>query len=62
MNDREKTLAEAAYCDLLAMPLPRTERDFRRALILACLIGRQIEHDFQQQQPQPNTAAVTQTP
>lgn len=51
MSDKEKTLAEAAYCDLLAMPLPKTERDFRRALILAALIGRQIEADFQQQQP-----------
>ena len=47
--DQERTLAESAYGDLLLMPLPRTERDFRRAIVMAVLIGRQIEADFQQQ-------------
>ena len=51
MSDKQKTVAESAYGDLLAMPPPKTERDFRRAIILAALIGRQIEADFQQQQP-----------
>ena len=50
MSDKQKTVAESAYCDLLAMPLPKTARDFRRAIILAALIGRQIEADFQQQE------------
>ena len=61
MSDKPKTLAESAYCDLLAMPLPKTERDFRRALILACLIGRQIEADFQQQQTNKPTADIPTT-
>ena len=47
--DQERTLAESAYGDLLLMPLPRTEQDFRRAIVMAVLIGRQIEADFQQQ-------------
>ena len=51
MSDKQKTIAESALGDLLAMPLPKTERDFRRAIIMAALIGRQIEADFQQQQP-----------
>ena len=51
MSDKAKTLAEAAYCNLLATPLPKTERDFRRAIVMAALIGRQIETDFQQDQP-----------
>ena len=51
MSDKQKTVAESAYCDLLAMPLPKTERDFRCAIIMACLIGRQLEADFQQRHP-----------
>ena len=52
MSDKPKTVAESAYCELLAMPLPKTERDFRRAVVMAALVGRQIEADFQQQQNQ----------
>lgn len=34
-----------AYRDLLNGPLPSCDRDFRRAVMLAVLIGRQIEAD-----------------
>ena len=54
-----KTVAEQALCDLLAMPVPRTERDFRRAVVIAALTGRQIEADFQTQQNQPNQRILT---
>ena len=54
MSDTSKTVAESAFCELLAMPTPTTARDFRRAVIMAALIGRQIEADFQQQN-QPTT-------
>ena len=46
MNAQPKTVAEAAYCELLAMPMPKTERDSRRAIVMAALVGRQIEADF----------------
>ena len=52
MSDTPKTVAESAYCELLAMPLPKTTREFRRAVVMAALVGRQIEADFQQQQHQ----------
>ena len=48
MSDKPKTVAEAAYCELLAMPMPRTLLDFKHALILAVLVGRQLEADLQQ--------------
>lgn len=35
-----------AYCGLFDLPLPKTEIDFRRALIMAVLIGRQIEGEI----------------
>lgn len=60
MSDAPKTRAEEAYCDLLTIPLPNTARDFRHAIVMAVLIGRQIEHDFQQQQNQQTKQ--TQTP
>ena len=41
-----KTPTEQVYCDLLAMPLPRTLLDFRRAIVMAALIGRQLESEF----------------
>ena len=46
MSDQPKTIAEQAYCDLLTMPRSQTDRDFRRAVVMAVLIGRQIEADF----------------
>ena len=49
MSDTPKTVAESAYCKLLAMPVPKTPLDFRRAIVMAVLIGRQIEAD-----PQPS--------
>lgn len=42
----EKTSAEQAYSELLFMPPPQTSADFRRAIMLAVLIGRQLEADF----------------
>lgn len=44
--DQERTLAQSAYGDLLLMPLPMTELDFRRAIVMAVLVGRHIEADF----------------
>ncbi len=58
MSDPSKTVAESAYCELLAIPLPKTDRDFRRAVVMAVLIERQIEADFQQQQDQQNDTAT----
>ena len=55
MSDKPKTVAEAAYSQLLFMPVPKTTRDFRRAVVMAALIGRQIEADFQQQQQNQQT-------
>ena len=43
-------VAEAAYRELLTMPAPQTANGFRQAIVMAVLIGRQIEADFQQQQ------------
>ena len=39
------SIAMTAYRDLLNGPLPSCDRDFRRAVMLAVLIGRQIEAD-----------------
>ena len=46
MSDKPKTIAESAYCELLAMPVPKTPLDFRRAIVMAVLIGRQLEAEF----------------
>ena len=46
MSTKPKTVAEEALGSLLTMPMPKTERHFRRAVIMAALIGRQIEADF----------------
>jgi len=40
------SLALDAYRDLMTGPLPSCDRDYRRAIMLAVLIGRQIEADF----------------
>ena len=45
-NPSPKTVAEEALGSLLSLPLPRTEKAFRSALVMAALIGRQIEADF----------------
>ena len=45
MSDTGKTPTEQAYCDLLTGPLPRTALDYRRAIVQAALIGRQLEHE-----------------
>ena len=50
MSDLPKTLAEQSLCDLLSMPRPQTDLDYRRAIVMAALIGRQIEAGFQSQQ------------
>ena len=57
MSDKPKTVAESAYSSLLAMPVPKTPLNFRRAIVMAALIGRQIEADFQQQQNQQTKQA-----
>jgi hypothetical protein len=44
--DDTKTLATRVYGDLLATPFPKTQKDFQRILIMAVMVGRQIEHDF----------------
>ena len=41
-----KTVAEQAYSDLLFMPPPQTGPEFRRAIVKAVMIGRQLESDF----------------
>lgn len=35
-----------AYVDLLNGPMPNSDKDYRRAIMLAVLIGRQIESDY----------------
>lgn len=42
----EKSAAEQAYSDLLHGPVPQTGPDFRRAIVQAVLIGRQLEADL----------------
>ena len=42
----EKTIAEQALSDLLLGPVPQTGIDFRRAIVIAALIGRQLEAEF----------------
>ena len=55
----EKTPAQQAYCDLLAMPMPRTLRDFRRAVVMAALVGRQLESEFAARIPTDPTWQTT---
>ncbi len=42
----QKTPTEQAYMDLLLGPVPQTGPDFRRAIVMAVLIGRQLEAEF----------------
>lgn len=43
MSDQPKTVAESAYSELLLMPPPKTPLDFRRAIVMAVMVGRQLE-------------------
>ena len=42
----EKTITEQALSDLLLGPVPQTGIDYRRAIVMAALIGRQLEAEF----------------
>ena len=41
-----KSPAIEAWCELFSMPCPKTEIDFKRALMMAVIIGRQIESEY----------------
>ena len=43
MSDKPKTATEQAYSELLLGPVPQTDQDFRRALVMAVMVGRQLE-------------------
>ena len=41
-----KSPAIEAWCELFSMPCPKTDIDFKRALMMAVIIGRQIESEY----------------
>lgn len=41
----EETVAKQALKELIMMPCPKTDKDFRRAIMMAVLIGQQMECD-----------------
>jgi len=41
-----KSPAIEAWCELFSMPCPKTDTDFKRALMMAVIIGRQIESEY----------------
>ncbi|MBE7157223.1 MAG: hypothetical protein INR62_02085 [Rhodospirillales bacterium] len=47
MSEKPKTIAETAYSELLLGPVPQTDQDFRRAIVMAVMIGRQLEVECQ---------------
>ena len=41
-----KSPAIEAWSKLFSMPCPKTDTDFKRALMMAVIIGRQIESEY----------------
>ena len=52
------SVALDAYRDLMTGPVPQNETHFRRAIMLAVLIGRQIESEDSTTRSKPRTARV----